>query len=307
MSEAGLSWGAQALFEALSPLLPGLGVEVVSSIASTNSALLERSRALPRAEERSSFGGAHRGVLFGRRSIDAQPYLLIAENQTAGRGRLGRGWRSAAGASLTFTLALPLACEAWSGLSLAVGVALAAALDPRARGSENRPRIGLKWPNDLWLIDPDAPNGVGRKLGGILIETVASAPTRRALIGVGINILPLPDGESLELGSGFAALQEIWPEVDAPRALARIARPLVEAVKLFEQEGLAPFAQGFAARDILAGRSITVTSGEAVAGVARGVAEDGALMVDAAHGSLQIHGGEVSVRLQQRVVSAVLS
>ncbi len=130
VSEAGLSWGVQALWQTLSPLLPGLGVEVVPSIASTNGALLERTRALPRESERNAFAGSQSPAPFGRRAIDAQPYLLIAEHQTAGRGRRGRSWRSAPVASLTFTLALPLSTDAWSGLSLAVGVALAEALDP---------------------------------------------------------------------------------------------------------------------------------------------------------------------------------
>jgi BirA family biotin operon repressor/biotin-[acetyl-CoA-carboxylase] ligase len=90
----------------------------------------------------------------------------VAEHQTRGRGRLGRGWGRSAGASLTFSLSLPLAPRDWSGLSLAVGVALADALEPPLDGAV--PRIGLKWPNDLWL---DRRPGSGRKLGGVLIET----------------------------------------------------------------------------------------------------------------------------------------
>ena len=73
--------------------------------------------------------------------------VVTTEHQTAGRGRLGRSWHSAAGDSLTFSLALPYAPADWSGLSLAVGVALADALDPEGHA------IGLKWPNDLWLRD----------------------------------------------------------------------------------------------------------------------------------------------------------
>ena len=115
-----------------------------------------------------------------------QPCLLVAEEQTRGRGRLGRGWIASAGASLTFSLALPLAPEEWSGLSLAVGLALAEALDPMVQPGAP-PRIGLKWPNDLWLVDGP---GRGRKLGGILIETVSVGHRRMCVLGVGLNVLP---------------------------------------------------------------------------------------------------------------------
>src|SRR5436305_15350183 len=96
---------------------------------------------------------------FGRRAADLQPCLLVAEHQTHGHGRNGRVWQAAPGASLTFSLALPLAPKDWSGLSLAVGVALAQALDPPQAGAaaSDAPRIGVKWPNDLWL--PDGPGG----------------------------------------------------------------------------------------------------------------------------------------------------
>ena len=85
-------------------------------------------------------------------TADTQPCLLVAEQQIGGRGRIGRAWRSAPGASLTFSLALPLAPADWSGLSLAVGVALAEALQPGPR-AEGRPWLAVKWPNDLWLVD----------------------------------------------------------------------------------------------------------------------------------------------------------
>ena len=92
---------------------------------STNTQLLERARlARPRR-----VAGDVRAAAYGRRAGDTQPCLLVAEHQTGGRGRLGRVWQSAPGASLTFSLALPLTASDWSGLSLAVGVALAEALD----------------------------------------------------------------------------------------------------------------------------------------------------------------------------------
>jgi len=290
-----MHWGAEALWQQLVPLLPGLSVEVVHTTRSTNTTLLERARAAPD----TSPGGLDAIVrpsvesgAFGRRAVDLQPCLLVAEHQSAGRGRQGRAWHSALGASLTFSLALPLAIADWSGLSLAIGVALAEALDDTSGGA---PRIGLKWPNDLWLLG--APSAT-RKLGGILIETVAAGTQRLAVIGIGLNVQPF---EPVEANTGFAPLHELDTAATAPAVLARIALPLVRALKQFEREGFAPFAARFAARDALLGRSVTTTLPEVAQGIARGVSAKGELLVQTDTGIVSVASGEVSVRLGRPV------
>ena len=283
------------------PLLPGLSVEVLRSTASTNSALLERARVLP--EDRRDAGEVlvRRSVesaAFGRRAADLQPCLLVAEHQSAGRGRQGRTWKSAPGASLTFSLGLPLALADWSGLSLAVGVALCDALDPPAAPATQpagMPRLGLKWPNDLWLIDADG--SAGRKLGGILIETVAAGAQRLTIIGIGLNVLPFAAADT---STGFATLRELDPEASGPAALARIALPLVLALQSFERDGFSAFAARFAARDLLCGRVVRTTRPDVPQGVACGVSAQGALLVEMADGStVAVASGEVSVRLDE--------
>ncbi|MES2099107.1 MAG: biotin--[acetyl-CoA-carboxylase] ligase [Pseudomonadota bacterium] len=297
--QAAIHWGAEALWEQLGPLLPGLSVEVVQRASSTNTVLLERARASPdtRAEgpdvqvRRSVESGA-----YGRRAVDLQPCLLVAEHQSAGRGRQGRPWQSTPGASLTFSLGLPLAAADWSGLSLAVGVALCEALAPPHTGSEQSgPQIGLKWPNDLWLMDGPVHSATsGRKLGGILIETVSAGTQRLAIIGVGLNVLPF---DAPEVRTGFASLHELDPAATAPAVLAKIALPLVQALQRFEREGFAAFAERFAARDLLRGRTVRTTLPEAPEGIARGVSTQGALLVQSAAGITSVSSGEVSVRL----------
>jgi BirA family transcriptional regulator, biotin operon repressor / biotin---[acetyl-CoA-carboxylase] ligase len=294
-------WSAEALWQQLEPLLPGLSVEVVARTDSTSTRLLERARATSgRRDGPITRPGALDAIPephtpHGRRQGDTSPCLLVAELQTSGRGRLGRNWQASPGASLTFSLSLPLAPADWSGLSLAVGVALAEALEPQAGGladaSSQPPRIGLKWPNDLWLMD--AP-GRGRKLGGVLIETVAVGQRRLCVVGVGLNVLPQP---THDLSSGYACLQEIDPLATAPRAMAALALPLVVSLLRFEREGLAPFAAAFARRDLLIGQPVSTTLAEVPEGVAEGVDERGALRVRA--GSLHaLVSGEVSVRLK---------
>ncbi|HET7795255.1 MAG TPA: biotin--[acetyl-CoA-carboxylase] ligase [Rhizobacter sp.] len=294
-----LQWSAESLWQQLEPLLPGLSVEVVARSTSTNTALLERARVRvePATDELVQVRRSIESAAFGRRAADVQPCLLVAEHQTGGRGRMGRVWQSSAGASLTFSLSLPMNPADWSGLSLAVGVALADALEPKRL--PGRPTIGLKWPNDLWLMDaPPAEIGdvspLGRKLGGILIETVMAGPTRLAVVGIGLNILPqLTD----EVSSGYGYLQELDALATAPRTLAQIAVPLVQGLRTFEREGFAPFAERFAARDLLRGRAITTTLAGLPEGVAQGVTPLGALRVQTADGLREVGSGEVSVRL----------
>ena len=274
-----IRWPAEAVWEAVSPSLPGFTVEVLPSIDSTNTELMRRARA-------------------GR----CVPTLLVAEQQTAGRGRLGRVWQSDVGASLMMSLGLPLAPKDWSGLSLAVGVSVAESLQPvlPPLGAGQPARVGLKWPNDLWL---GASNGAAgdRKLGGILVETAsfvapqaAAAPAstaRYVVVGIGINVLPRsPEGMSMPPGS----LQDVEPGLDAPAALLRIAPPLVAMLQAFEGYGFAPMQPRFAARDVLQGRAVTLSDG--TAGMAHGVGDDGALLVHTAGGMQAITSSEISVR-----------
>jgi BirA family biotin operon repressor/biotin-[acetyl-CoA-carboxylase] ligase len=252
--EEEMNWHGEAIWEAVAPLVPGFTVEVLPQVDSTNSELMRRARA-------------------GR----AEPVLLVAERQTAGRGRLGRGWASAEGDSLTFSLGLPLAPADWAGLSLAVGVAIAEQLHPR---------VQLKWPNDLWAAD--------RKLAGILIETAStngSAAPRYAVIGVGINVKP-PHAEGLSTPP--ACVDELVPGLDAPGVLARIALPLVQSVLAFQTFGFAPFQARFEARDALRDRAVVLSDG--TTGTAHGTTASGGLLVQTAAGMTTVTSAEVSVR-----------
>jgi BirA family biotin operon repressor/biotin-[acetyl-CoA-carboxylase] ligase len=300
MATTHLQWSAEALWQQLEPLLPGLSVEIVARTDSTNTQLLERARLSGGRNEPTTTSPGRFDLLnpdsldgdepspYGRRAGDTHPCLLVAEHQTRGRGRHGRTWLSSAGASLTFSLALPMQPLDWSGLSLAVGVALADGLEPP--GSDAPARIGLKWPNDLWLLEGTS----GRKLGGVLIETVAVGARRMAVIGVGINVLPQA---TRELGSGYACLQELRPDADAPSTLMRIAQPLVESLLHFEREGFPAFAARYAQRDLLRGRTVTTTSAEVPHGVAEGVDElNGGLRVRCGDTLHVITSAEVSVR-----------
>lgn len=303
MSTIPIRWPAEAIWEAVSPLLPGFTVEVLPTIDSTNTELMRRAR-----------------------NGQCEPTLLVAEQQTAGRGRLGRTWHSgvdlrgtgqgaaeqaplatSAGAvpSLMMSLGLPLAPRDWSGLSLAVGVSVAESLQPALPplGAGAPARVGLKWPNDLWLAGGSATGD--RKLGGILVETAsfvspqgaepaargAAASARYVVVGIGINVLPRSaEGMSMPPGS----LQDVEPGLDAPAALLRIVPPLVAMLRSFEGYGFGPMQPRFALRDVLQGRAVTLSDGQA--GTAHGVGEDGALLVHTASGMQAVTSADISVR-----------
>lgn len=256
---------AEGLWQALYPVWPEFSVEVLPSLDSTNTELMRRARA-------------------GQR----QPTLLVALDQTAGRGRRGRHWTSRPGASLTFSLGLPFDPADWSGLSLAVGVSLAESLHPGVR---------LKWPNDLWWQ--------GRKLGGLLIEAASCGAQRYAVIGVGLNVarpeLPPPADPAAECEAAVAlppvppaALQEFDPERDAGQWLAAVVPALARDLLSFEREGFAAFGARFAARDALAGLDLRLSDGQQ--GQAAGVGPDGTLRLRTASGLVEITNAEVSVR-----------
>ena len=262
-------WPAEDLWLAMVAKQPGLTIEVLPEIDSTNTELMRRARA-----------------------GQTEPVLLVAETQTAGRGRLGRPWHGEVGHALTFSLGLMLKPVDWSGLSLAVGLSLARSLDPQGALG-----VRLKWPNDLWVQRPNTPTGWG-KLAGILIETAMPAGMaynsdqgRYCVVGIGINIAPpVADG----LSTAPLGLQDLQTGITAPEALMQVAEPLLATLQAFERTGFAPLQNAFNACDALHNLAVTLSNGRQ--GIARGVDATGALVVDTEQGQEAISSSEVSVR-----------
>ncbi|HSW11695.1 MAG TPA: bifunctional biotin--[acetyl-CoA-carboxylase] ligase/biotin operon repressor BirA [Solimonas sp.] len=219
------------------------------------------------------------------------PQALLAEYQTAGRGRRGRDWRSPFAANLYLSLAWSF--PAWppglSALPLVVGVLCAQALRETGVGD-----IGLKWPNDLYVR--------GRKLGGILIEHRGEAGgSCRVVIGIGINVAMS--------AAQAAGIEQAWITVDealgegrhASRnalAAALLGR-LAGGVARFQREGFDAFSADWAAHDLAHGRAVRVLQGDReLQGIGRGVDAQGALIVEALGQYHTLHSGEISLRLE---------
>lgn len=224
---------------------------------------------------------ARQRVLDGLRN----PALIVADAQTAGRGQRNRVWQSPPGAALYGTLIWPTArsMAALSGLSLVVGLGVRAALAQLCVDAR------LKWPNDVWVE--------GRKLAGILIEVLADAPGRIALIGIGLN-RRLPSTAAEQIDQPWVDLSQIMAQVPPRNVLfgvlmAHLARHLAR----FEQAGLTAFDEEWMAADALAGQPIWLQgSSGPIAGVAMGIDATGRLKVDVGGELRTVVAGEVSVR-----------
>lgn len=211
---------------------------------------------------------------------------IACELQRAGRGRQGATWVSGRGTALTFSLVwrFERGAAVLTALPLVAGVACARALD-----SIGAPGVALKWPNDLLLA--------GAKLGGILVEAQADprGPTS-VVIGVGINVR-LSDDARRAISQPAADLAGV-PYVSRSHALGRLLAALADALPRFEREGFAAFRAEWAERHAFQGARVRliVDSGRAVEGVAAGVAEDGALLLETGGGLQRFYAGAVSLR-----------
>ncbi len=210
--------------------------------------------------------------------------VVLAEEQTAGRGRDGRTWRSPPGGVwLGMLLRPPPALPAAGVLSLRVGLVLAdvveAVLGVRPT-SLSRPRAGLKWPNDVLVDD--------RKVAGILCENRWQGDTLQWLaIGIGVNVVnEIP----ADLVDRAVALRELRPSVRRIDVLDQLVPALLRltahGAQLTEFECAA-----FARRDWLRGRHIRAP----LTGRASGIRPDGALLVDTGAGTTMVREGHVEL------------
>lgn len=231
---------------------------------------------VPEVEIHASIGSTNDRAR-GLAELGAEPWtVVIAEQQTAGRGREGRRWESPPRTGLWMSLVSPpLAPADRSFVPLRTGLAVCRAVERAAPGL----RAGIKWPNDVFVA--------GRKAGGILCESGPGG----LVIGIGVNVrrTAFPP----ELAATATSLEEA-----AGTAVERagVARAIVDELRaLFAaRRGLDDVMGELAARDVLAGRRIATAAGEV--GVARGIDPDGALRVEVGPGQVRrVMGGGVRV------------
>lgn len=265
MTRAGVSTLTTTLPASLRPLV--VTEEIVETIDSTNAALLAAPPPPP--------GSAR---------------VLLAREQTAGRGRRGRRWVAPRDGALCLSIAWTFASlpRDAAALSLVAGVCARRALENRGVMD-----VALKWPNDLVVGD--------RKLGGILIETRTEAcGALFAVLGFGVNLV-LTDAVRTEVGKTGTDAIDCAELMAAPPTAVELAtailQELLAALPRFAAGGLAPFREAWERADALRGRAVTVRGADAIEdGVARGIEPDGSFRLETPAGLRRIAAGDVSVR-----------
>jgi BirA family biotin operon repressor/biotin-[acetyl-CoA-carboxylase] ligase len=272
------------LLEPGAPWVAGLPYEYLPECASTNAALKEAA------------AHTHTGA------------VLVTDEQTSGRGRLGRSWLSEPGADLTFSVLLRPRLEPDKAhlLALATGVAVAQVLED---AFQLQGQVSLKWPNDVLLG--------GRKVCGILLEgSMKSEQLVWAVAGIGLNV----NSEPAAMVAGLSAADRAeWsgrpepvslrehlgvPVLRAPLLAALLARLTGWWTGLEWLGTVASLLGEWRCRDALVGRPLEVFSGAdrselAAAGVGAGIGEEGQLLVrDAAGCITEVFAGDTSVVAQ---------
>ncbi|CAM5375085.1 biotin--[acetyl-CoA-carboxylase] ligase [Thauera sp.] len=215
-------------------------------------------------------------------------HVLIADRQSAGRGRRGRQWLSWDDGSLTFSALWRFAPGAPvpAGLSLVAGLALARALEEL--GAQG---VQLKWPNDVLIH--------GDKLAGILVELLPGrGRTPAAVIGIGIN-LQLPADAQVPEQRGVTDLAHALDTAPPTRAtvLAAVLAELRSLLDTYAAAGFVALRDAWQQRNAFTDLPVCI-SGEAetLQGICRGVDEDGALLLETAVGMRRVLVGDVSLR-----------
>ncbi|MEI2630780.1 bifunctional biotin--[acetyl-CoA-carboxylase] ligase/biotin operon repressor BirA [Erwinia aphidicola] len=212
----------------------------------------------------------------------------VAEYQQAGRGRRGRQWFSPFGSNLYLSMywRLEQGPAAAMGLSLVIGIVLAEALQ-----EQGAPDIRVKWPNDIYLDD--------RKLAGILVElTGKTGDAAQIVIGAGINLAMRAPAADV-INQGWINLQEAGVSVDRNALSALIVNKMRTALVEFEQEGLAPFIERWARLDNFINRPVKLLIGDReIFGIARGIDQQGGLILEQDGVRKSWVGGEISLRPQ---------
>nr|WP_225444804.1 biotin--[acetyl-CoA-carboxylase] ligase [Pseudomarimonas arenosa] len=236
----------------------GVPVWFFPSIDSTNSEALRRQAQLP---DRA---------------------LILAAEQSAGRGRLGRQWQARAGGSLCLSVFYRRAVDlaAIQGLGPALGLAAASVL--RELGVVG---VALKWPNDL-QVD-------GLKLGGILVEVAGGAQPLALVAGIGINV---DLGDDFNIDQPWTDLRRLACSVSVEHLAKGIGSAFLATLDQVCEQGLPSALTEWSQFDALAGRYVQVIGGAREGGEVLGIADDGRLRLRDQQGEWCCHSGEVSVR-----------
>ena len=224
--------------------------------------------------------------------------VVLAEQQSAGRGRRGKTWVSpfAANIYLSIVWDFEQGAQALEGLSLAVGVAVKRALN--AQGVNG---VQLKWPNDIYVE--------GQKLGGILLEMIGDpAGQCSVIVGVGINVA-MPETQGSDIDQEWTDIRsqlQKYPDGENQRPsrnklAASLISEIVMLLRDFQAQGFSMYRDEWQAADAFFGQEAVIsTPKQSITGIVKGVDQNGALRLQLENGKIDTFiGGELSLRLSQ--------
>jgi BirA family transcriptional regulator, biotin operon repressor / biotin---[acetyl-CoA-carboxylase] ligase len=227
-----------------------------------------------------------RGLEIARQDELTLPLLILADQQTGGRGRGSNSWWTAAG-SLTFSMLidpqqLGIASQKWPVLSLSTGLAVCEALEQIAPGGD----FGVKWPNDVYCA--------GRKLCGILMES-PSVARGRIVVGIGMNVNNSLSAAPAEIQAAAISLVDyLQRPLDMTAVLLSLLASLDFRWPELGHSGFPLQADEFRRRCILDGRTVQVSSGSRlITGRCLGIDDGGALLLQTENGREEITSGSV--------------
>lgn len=240
----------------------------------TVSALDSVSSTMEAADDLAS-GALEPTVRFG--TGNRPVFAVIANVQEAGRGRESRRWSSPPGRGVYASFSLGLPNIPVTGLSLVCGLAVSLACEGLGVSTK------LKWPNDVLAATPSGP----RKLSGVLVDLRSSGMQQRAIIGIGINVLPVEEALAVSLA-------DLGVLADIRTTFFALCEALSSTLDKFFADGLPALLPELNRRSLLRGRRVRIDLGtEIVEGLAGELSSEGALRVSMAEGTREIYSGTV--------------
>ncbi|MDX1678894.1 bifunctional biotin--[acetyl-CoA-carboxylase] ligase/biotin operon repressor BirA [Arsukibacterium sp.] len=212
--------------------------------------------------------------------------VIVAEAQSAGRGRHGRAWYSPFGTNLYFSCywRLEQGMPAAMGLSLVVGLAICRLLQ-----RQYQVKAQIKWPNDIYVNN--------RKLAGILVELAGQVDAGcDVVIGIGLNI-GMPEHSKQYIDQPYTDLRAVSLQpVERNSLVVQLQHELSSILQEFAITGFAPFVTEFNQHDVFNNRKVSLLAKSPISGVCRGVDKHGGIIIDSGHATDVYYGGELSLR-----------
>jgi BirA family biotin operon repressor/biotin-[acetyl-CoA-carboxylase] ligase len=210
--------------------------------------------------------------------------VLLAEYQSAGKGRRGKVWVGDFARNIAMTVGYDFQCglNELGGLSCVVGLAMVQVLE------QNGIRAQIKWPNDVWVDE--------QKLVGILVELLPAREGVTAIVGVGLNV-DLSIAQQQAIDQAVTGVRQLGVATSRDDLVIGMFQCIMQSFELFARQGFAPFVSAFNAAHRLHDQPALVQVGGTIReGLVRGVDRNGALLFEEAGHIVPLSGGEVSLR-----------